>query len=182
MHYFIDGYNLLFRRLRAGGELQIQREFIIRELDECASFLELDITIVFDSQHQYGLGTRTHYHHIEICFTDEGETADDYILKALKRVAKSQQETVITSDKRLAWQVRRRLAKTESVEQFLKWVIKRSQNKTRRLKQEAAPPISQPPTPQPKVTKSIPAYESDMDRWQRIFEERLREPDDGDSH
>ena len=33
MHYFIDGYNLLFRILRAGDNLQKQREEIIQDLE-----------------------------------------------------------------------------------------------------------------------------------------------------
>ena len=173
MHYFIDGYNLMFRRLKAGTDLQSQRAYIIKELDESASLLELDLTIVFDAQYQYGMGSRSHFHSLEICFTDGGETADEYILKALKRVAKPQQETVVTSDKKLAASVRRRAAKTETVEQFMSWLAKRHQNKERRLKENHSQPIIIQTALSPKKEPSNLKYESDMERWLRIFEERF---------
>lgn len=156
-----------------GESLQSQRTEIIQDLDEAADFLDLNLTIVFDAQYHLGLGTRSHYHSIEICFTDEGETADDYILQALKFQSKPHQITVVTSDKKLAWQARRRLAKTESVEQFLSWLSKRYQNKQRRVDnpqvtQKKLPEISAP-------EQSKPQYTSEMDRWQKIFEERFRQ-------
>ncbi|HEY4832659.1 MAG TPA: NYN domain-containing protein [Waddliaceae bacterium] len=171
MHYFIDGYNLMFRRLRAGTDLKTQRTYIIKELDESTSILQLDITLVFDAQYQCGIGSRSHFHCLEICFTDEGETADEYILKALKRMAKPQQETVVTSDKKLASHTRRYSAKTETVEKFMSWLTKRRQNKERqenRLQPTILiPSISRKPLLNPK-------YESDTERWLRIFEERFQ--------
>jgi predicted RNA-binding protein with PIN domain len=172
MHYFIDGYNLMFRRLRLGTDLQTQRSYIIKELDESASILQLDITIVFDAHYQCGIGSRSHYNSLEICFTEEGETADEYILKALKKTAKPQHEIVITSDKKLASFARRHLAKAESVEKFMMWLTKRRQNKKRFSTKDLPSTFlssreSSPPSPNPK-------YESDMDRWLRVFEERYQ--------
>lgn len=173
MHYFVDGYNLIFRRIRAGENLQEQRAAIIYELDEAADLLELDITIVFDAQYHLGIGSRGHYHHIEICFTDEGETADDYILEAVRLQKKPHQETVVTSDKKLAMQARRRLAKTETVEQFMAKIGKRCQNKQRR--QTIQKPAIPAPVPEPKiVVRKAPEFETDLERWERIFEERFQ--------
>lgn len=172
MHYFIDGYNLMFRRLRAGTDLQTQRASIIKELDECASILQLDITIVFDAHYQCGLGSRSHFHCLEICFTEERETADEYILKELKRMVKPQHETVITSDKKFASYARRLSAKTETVEKFMIWLTKRCQNRIRKDNR----PQPSIPTISPKSSSDL-KYESDMERWLRIFEERFQNLD-----
>ena len=50
--------------------------------------------------------TRSHYDELEILFTAEGETADEYIIDEIKNHPHPQQETVVTSDKKLAWHVR----------------------------------------------------------------------------
>ena len=136
MHYIVDGYNLMFRILHAGGDLQTQREQVIRDLNEKIRLLHLDVTIVFDAKYQYGIGSRAHFGALEICFTDEGETADDYIIDVLKAAKNPGQETIITSDNKLAWRARRRLAKTETVEKFIAWLEKRYVNKIRLRKQE----------------------------------------------
>ncbi|NGX43245.1 MAG: hypothetical protein K940chlam7_01539 [Chlamydiae bacterium] len=132
MHYFIDGYNLMFRVLHVGDDLQSQREQIILDLNEKIQFLSLDVTIVFDAQYQYGGGSRSHLQYLEICFTDEGETADDYIISAIKASSNPRAEIVITSDKKLAWRARRHLAKTEAVDAFLAQLNKRY----RKIKQQ----------------------------------------------
>lgn len=140
MHYFIDGYNLMFRVLRAGDDLQKQRLSIIRDLNHKIQFLALDVTIVFDAQYHSGESSRSQRKHIDIRFTEQGETADEFILHQLKHVKNPRQYTVITSDKKLAWLVRRRGAHTESVEEFLKWLNNRYKNK---LKRSTTPPTLQ---------------------------------------
>jgi len=138
MHYFIDGYNLLFRTLRAGDgdDLANQRRQIIHDLSQKVEILNLDVTLVFDSQYQNSDSERTHYNHLEIQYTSQGETADEFILSALKRDAHPQKHTVITSDKPLAWLSRRHSAKSESVEEFTAWLNKRFKNKLRHSKEE----------------------------------------------
>lgn len=131
MHYFIDGYNLLFRTLHSGDNLQIQRQELIAELENKCRYLELNVTIVFDSHYQPDDGSRSHYNNLEVCFTALSETADDYIIQELKESATSSQKTVVTSDRHLAWRCRRYLAKTESVENFMSWLEKRVKNKRR---------------------------------------------------
>lgn len=131
MHYFIDGYNLLFRITRAGDELQQQRQKIIDELAAKINFIGLDATLVFDAQHYPGDSVRKHMHRMEIVFTAEGQTADEYILQRLKEAAHPARETVATSDKKLAWLSRRRLAHTQSIEEFVVWLNKRYRNKLR---------------------------------------------------
>ncbi|MFQ5444883.1 MAG: NYN domain-containing protein, partial [Nitrospinales bacterium] len=131
MHYLVDGYNLMFRVLHAGDDLQAQREEIILDLNEKIQVLHLDVLIVFDAQYQYGRGSRSHLNYLEICFTDKGETADDFIIHKLKSTENPKQITVVTSDNKLGWRARRCLAKTETVEIFLTWLNKRYQNRIR---------------------------------------------------
>ena len=59
-------------------ELQKQREAVISDLSKKISLLKLDASIVFDAAFQIGGASRTHYNDLEILFTAEGETADEY--------------------------------------------------------------------------------------------------------
>ena len=129
MHYFIDGYNLLFRVLKSGDNLKSKREEITKNLETKIDILKLDCTLVFDSHYQEDDSTRSHYKSLEIVFTATGQTADEYILTELKQSKNPTQHTVITSDKILARLCRMRLSKTESVEEFLCWLNKRYKNK-----------------------------------------------------
>jgi len=170
MHYYIDGYNLLFRTARAGDDLQTQRQYIIEELNTMLQVAEIDATVVFDAQYQPGESARSHYKHLMIQFTAIGETADELILDELKRTLKPRQETVVTSDKKLAWLARRLSAKTESVEEFMGWVNKRYKNKLRQQKEplkrkgalaNAAPVVKMPLKGQSsRLTKEISKHAS----------------------
>ena len=155
MHYFIDGYNLMFRVIRAGNDLQLQREAIIRDLNRKIKRLNLHVTLIFDAQYQTGESSRHHYQHLEIRFKEHGETADDFILKEIKHQKSPQYVTVVTSDKRLAWSVRRRHAKTESVEEFLSWLNRRYKNKKKPLL-ELTPPTKDV---KPKVDSTHPPHQ-----------------------
>lgn len=136
MHYYIDGYNLLFRVLRAGDNLTAQREFIIKDLSHKISFLEIDATLVFDAQYQASESTRSHSEALAIYFTEQGQTADDFILEEIIASPNPLEEVVITSDKGLAWRVRRKHGKTESVEEFITWLNKRYKNRIRQIREE----------------------------------------------
>lgn len=202
MHYFIDGYNLLFRLLGDGDLLRDQRDWIIWDLSEKLQFLDLDITIVFDATYCHGNSNRSHYKNLEIIYTSSDETADEYIITELSNIENPRQETVVTSDKKLAWLARRLNAKTESIEQFNRWLNQRYKNKRKGVKKEK-------PTKETKLQedmlpilegsqdKNVNLYlkafekrygelekettsqkknepsESEVERWLRIFEERL---------
>lgn len=181
MHYYIDGYNLLFRTLHAGDNLQKQRRELIEDLEAKCHFLELDATIVFDSHYQPDDGSRSHFNNLEICFTAVSETADEYILQELKESSTPTQETVVTSDRQLAWRCRRYLANTESVENFILWLDKRLKNKRRQikltaklLKQPPSESVQKPsivPEPQPVAEKAVP--EGSFDFYLDAFEKEL---------
>lgn len=155
MHYYIDGYNLLFRVLRAGDDVRKQREEITLEIEKKINLLELDATLVFDSHYHESDSERSHFKSLEIIFTAKGETADEFILQELKESNAPAQHTVITSDKKLARLCQLRLGKTESVDDFLAWLNKRYKNKLRQRRILASNPpqapkvIVEPKKPEP---------------------------------
>ncbi len=154
MHYYIDGYNMLFRLLHAGDDLRTQRQELVRDLQLKVNLIKLEATLVFDSHYQPDEGSRSHLDMLEIVFTPLGETADEYIVQELKEIHSPANVTVVTSDKKLAWLCRRRLAKTESVEDFVTWLNKRYRNKLRPQKDKPTAPatvlkVTTPP-PSPK--------------------------------
>lgn len=187
MHYFIDGYNLMFRLMEATGNFQFERELIIYDLHHKTELLNLDVTLVFDAQYRLGYGERSHLQHLEICFTDQGETADEYILNELKNSRTPKQETVVTSDKRLACKVRDYQVKTMSVEEFTSWISKPIKKKN--IVKKAQPIVEQKVVDgeldfylkefekrageQPKVEKPLTEFE----RWLKLFTEKLDHDD-----
>lgn len=178
MHYFIDGYNMLFRLLHGNENLQSQRAAIVYDLNKKISLIKLDVSIVFDSTSQMGERSRSHYDQVEILYSAEGETADEYILDEIKNALHPQQETVVTSDKKLALRVRNRSAHTESVEEFIEWLNRSYKNKLRQIKKEkplsssplppALPrPLSTPPSLVPSKEAPLEAY---TDYYAQVFE------------
>ncbi|SPJ31565.1 NYN domain-containing protein [Candidatus Protochlamydia amoebophila] len=175
MHYYIDGYNFLFRLVHAYENLQSSREQFILDLDKKISILKIDVSIVFDGTFQEGEGTRSHFNNVEILFTAQGETADEFILDALKYSSQPQQEIIITSDKKLAKLARNKQAQTESVENFIQWLNKAYKNKLKKLTNRSkffnpvtTPKTSIPSNPSnPKVDQKI---EGSTDYYQQIFE------------
>jgi predicted RNA-binding protein with PIN domain len=187
MHYFIDGYNMLFRLMDADDDLQSQREQIIYDLNKKISLLKINASIIFDATFQVGERSRSHFNELEILFTAEGETADEFILDELKNSLNPHQETVVTSDKKLAWHARCRAAHTESVEDFLSRVNKTYKNKLKQLRKHTqAPPNQSPPviktalkkeqvSPQPFVPSSKATVEECLTYYEQIFEAEFKE-------
>lgn len=119
MHYYIDGYNLLFRLTSSKDKLQDERQALIQDLNKKISVLKFNVSLVFDATFQIGDRHRSHFDALEILFTAYGETADRYILDELFHL-KNTPQTVVTSDKHLAWKAHHLGAHTESVEEFFK--------------------------------------------------------------
>jgi uncharacterized protein len=177
MHYLIDGYNMLFRLLQDGEEeLQGKRESFIYDLNKKISIIKLNVSIVFDSAFQMGERSRSHYAALEILYSAEGETADDYILDELKNTLHPENETVVTSDKKLAWKVRNRSAHTVSVEEFILWLNRSYKKKLRQFKKEIQLPSStlSPPlfTPSHSHEPPLDAY---VDDYAQIFESKWQD-------
>lgn len=143
----------MFRNLRVSDEaLSLQRTKIIENLNHKAAALHLNLTIVFDAHYQLGETSRTHFNQLEIIFSGTGQTADAYIIQEIKSKKNPLQYTVVTSDKELAWLVRRQNCKTETVEAFLNWLNKRYENK----KRESKLPVLEPKKPAPVKKTPVP--------------------------
>lgn len=177
MHYYIDGYNMLFR-LFQGDDLQKQRNHLINDLNKKISFLQIDVSIVFDATFQIGDRSRSHFRGLELLFTAEGETADEYIIDEIKQHPHPQRETVVTSDKKLAAHVRRLSAKTESIEDFLSWINKSYQKKRKQEKEPPQPKQIKKTALKPVVKKEpVPSIEAKaedcMSYYERVFQEEF---------
>lgn len=189
MHYIIDGYNLLFRIRYNGEDLHKERQSIIQEFTRIIGLLEIDATIVFDAAYQLGDSTRSHIHNVEIVYTSEGESADDYIVQEIRTSPTPRQETVVTSDKTLAWRSRRKGAKTETIEEFTSWLHQRYKNKLKQKKKEKvvqkqdlklAQPIARKASPTETKPSKKATIEECLDYYQNIFEaeyEKVKEPE-----
>lgn len=170
MHYYVDGYNLLFHLKEAHQQLKSSRQELIDDLCKKLSIIKIDVSIVFDSSYQVGINSRGHKDALEIQYTNEGETADEFILNELK-VHSRKAETVVTSDKKLAWLARGQGARTISVAEFIQWLNKAYKNKLRQVQN----PIeslekNKPVIPPPKANELI----TDEQRWHKIFVDRSR--------
>lgn len=140
------------------------------------SLLNLNVSIVFDSAYQEGGREKKHYKNLEIFFSSQGETADDYILSAIKSCHKPRQETVVTSDRQLAWLCRLERAHITSVEEFIYWLKRACDNKNRQVirpvKSLSNPSILTQTTPdsfaEAKADDLLSIFES---RWQEALKE-----------
>jgi predicted RNA-binding protein with PIN domain len=185
MHYIIDGYNLIFRLTRGHERsLQVQRQQIILELTDRVEILGLKITLVFDSMYQKNESRRTYYKNLEIVYTGEGQTADEWILANLHEVKKPNKIQIVTSDKHLAWKARRLGAQTVPVEEFIDWLNQRyfnkilKKNRTEEVivapKIEVKQPEEPKPAPLPAPMPKKPEKGS-LEYYQTIFEEEYTE-------
>lgn len=201
MRYLVDGYNYLFRLLHKREEVRSIREDLIKEMSRLSLLAELDIILVFDSKYQPGYHTEKREHLFQLIFTDEGESADDWILKNLKISKNPRIITVVTSDKRLAMHCRNALSHTMECKDFQTFLQKKATKP--KLKREEKPPLAlknprklsgsieyyltefekRLPPEIPKVKKSqkikkedAPKFkeengESEFERWERLFNE-----------
>ena|ERR1700722_9285153 len=189
MHYYIDGYNLMFRIYPAGDSFQAQREKIISDLNAKIQFLKLEATLVFDGTYCYGDSTRSHFRDVEILFSGQGQTADEWILAELQTPRFSGKQVVVTSDKKLACQARSLQAQTQSVEEFLEWLnkryakLKKSQSlkirpqwpKSPVVQPSQAPPIDQTRTQPSKQASSEECFKYYLNTFEKLFDEMQKE-------
>jgi predicted RNA-binding protein with PIN domain len=168
MHYYVDGYNLLFRCLYTHQKLSKERQKLLESLNAQAEYLHISITLVFDGCYPENTPSRGHYKHLEVLFTGEGETADALIIECIQRTKTPEKITVVTSDRRLASQARQCRANTQATEEFLNFLNKREQNKRRKKHQnrdvsekialKKSPPSLNTPSPHASITECFYYY------------------------
>lgn len=180
MHYYIDGYNLMFRLGTPGPSFSAAREWVIEEIRVKSSMVRLTVTLVFDAHSTSEEPLPRHLGDLELCYSKHGETADDWILTRLRGSKHPSRITVVTSDSRLGAQVRQEGGHTVDVETFCHWLDRRCDkvNHNRPIHKGVVKAVKAEPEAVKKVSKKEPNRVSKTgDRWLdyylEVFEERF---------
>lgn len=102
-YLLVDGYNIIFawEELKALAEINIEsaRDKLMDILSNYQGFRQCILILVFDAYRVPGNpGSVMKYHNIDVVFTKEAETADQYIEKTAHVLGKQHHVTVATSD------------------------------------------------------------------------------------
>jgi predicted RNA-binding protein with PIN domain len=160
MHYWIDGYNLLFRITKSYREMKQNERKLLTVLNESITLLKYQVTIVFDGREKDPPeALRRNLDSLSMIYTPHNQTADDYILEAIADAMNPSAEMVVSSDMELLRKAKQRGAEAQTVEAFLSQLVrkkrkKRSPESTTRVFQETS---------------------SELQRLLKIFEDRLKE-------
>lgn len=156
MHYYIDGYNLLFRVKEKFPSLQKERDQFLKIINNIASSSRMNLTIVFDGSYDRLAETsRGHFGDLEVIYTSDALTADEYIIEELSHAKNPVQHTVVTSDNTLARHCKSLGAHVKPIEDFLAFLFKK-----RTKKKSSAEP------------KAVKDTDAQIARLLRIFENR----------
>jgi len=173
MHYFIDGYNMLFRTNQSFKDLQTERELLLQELNQKAFLLNLNISVIFDAAYRAGERNRSHLHALEIIYTAERETADEYLIDMTCQMSQPRHIVVVTNDKILASKLRHSSVKIETIEYFKQWLNRSYAKRLNGPKEKKKPLISLISHPiLLKVEELAPKIiqEPELEYYQRVFE------------
>lgn len=130
MDYLLDGYNLLFREVKNPRPLQKVRERILKELDEHVLEAGMRVTIIFDSAEKKFVSISSYkLEALEVVFTSEGLTADEYILELIELCKNPRQKMVITQDRDLIKKAKRLGADSLDIEGFFSLLFKKLKKK-----------------------------------------------------
>ncbi|SCA62952.1 Uncharacterized protein SCG7086_AG_00130 [Chlamydiales bacterium SCGC AG-110-P3] len=150
MHYYVDGYNLLFYLSEnPGSTLEDQREQLLETINYNASLLNLSVTVVFDA----GASPVTHrftHCNIEVAFADSSTNADQWIYEHVEHNKNPKIVTVVTNDRRLALDCKQLGAKVQSVAAWMRKLEKAGgRNKQKIRKHERSARSTPPPQASP---------------------------------
>ncbi|MBI3901136.1 MAG: NYN domain-containing protein [Chlamydiia bacterium] len=128
MHYYLDGYNILFSLSHSKKSLLHQRKELTLFLQEAFAKKKIRGSLIFDGkvnlEEESG---RAYPSPLELVFTSQGETADAYILEQAEFCKHRSQLTVITNDQGLRRHLRYMRVKTMDNQKFLSWLSKEKQ-------------------------------------------------------
>ena len=99
----VDGYNVIFAwedlAETAKHDLDAARRQLMDALSSFAGFKKHRIILVFDGYKQKGnLGEKSQFHNIQVVYTKEGETGDQYIEALASQIGNNYSVRVATSD------------------------------------------------------------------------------------
>ena len=119
MHYYIDGYNWLFRTPKTPESLEIRRRAFIHAIHELVLDRNCLVTLVFDSSDpSRDISSKGNYRSLEIVFTPKKQTADQYIEQAVESAQQPKNITVVTLDRELRDKCRLRGSQVLSMKEF----------------------------------------------------------------
>ena len=99
----VDGYNIIFAwedlARTAAGDLEAARRQLLDCLSSYAGFKNSRIIVVFDGYKAKGNpGEKTRFHNLQVVYTKENETGDQYIEGLVARIGSNYAVRVATSD------------------------------------------------------------------------------------
>ena len=145
----VDGYNMIAfwqetRQLFKKSELDAARTILLEKLSHYASFEGIRVICVFDAQYTPGIRQTYEEFQVQVVFTAEEETADDYIERlAAELNTPLHQVSVATSDLNEQWTVFAQGALRVSARELEKRVavVKADLNHARGAVNDQKPPI-----------------------------------------
>ena len=156
MHYYIDGYNWLFRTPKSKLSFEERRREFVKEIYELVKDSSSLITLVFDSSDpSRDLYSKGNFKTLEIVFTPKKQTADEYIIESVGRAKHPHTIYVVTLDRELKDKCRLLGASVLSMKEFFMQFSKSS--------------------PKKETKKIYFDSKSQLERLLAIFEKRLKE-------
>ena len=136
MIYYIDGYNLLFKKTYLKADLSYTRQRCIQDFHLLIKDFNFSIILVFDAYQRAGELSRITYKNIEIVYTAERQKADDFIIETFKRAKNPAQMAVVTDDRVLLKSVKSLKGNGLSLNDFFSLL------KTKKKKEDEKPSAS----------------------------------------
>lgn len=142
MNYLIDGYNLLFL-FHIQGSLQEQRRFLVEKIQKIFAARSLCGIIVFDGARIEGEDSGLAYASpLEIVFTSQKTTADEWIVEKIERSKKRNHFIVISDDHSIQKHARHLGAQIQSRQAFLQFLFQKKFRKEKNQKEIRETPRS----------------------------------------
>jgi hypothetical protein len=159
MHFWIDGYNLLFRITKNYRALKQNERKLLIALNKSITLLKYQVTVVFDGREKDPPeALRRNLDSLALIYTPHHQTADDYILEAIADAANPSDEVVVSSDLELLRKAKQKGSKTQTVEEFLSRLVRKKKKK--KLDD---------------VERTFNESSSELQRLLKIFEDRLND-------
>lgn len=121
---FVDGYNMIgswpeLEHLKNQDQIQAARDLLLFELSNYAKYRGIEVIVVFDAHLVPGMTRSYEQYELEVVFTQEGETADEYIERVVQDYINPLTQVIVaTSDGTEQWVVFQQGALRQSAEEL----------------------------------------------------------------
>ncbi len=131
---------------------------ILLALNASITALNYSVTVVLDGREKDPAeALRRNLDSLALIYTPHNQTADDYILEAISHSSHPEKEIVISSDLELLRKAQQKGARGLTIEKFLSQLIRKKKKKA------------------DKADPEFHETSANIDRYLKIFEDRLRE-------